>query len=164
MQGITARLKTVGFLEGHNHFAAVRIYVNLLGRLLGGHRGVRFTFQLFVRDSEGVGRCHDQSRSTGRVPSAAILFLQAPKKSMQKMAFSCGGHLRCGPLWDLWIPEVLTAAAILGTEGGARIYCAGPLTRQRQDPLRSFSITACANICSDITHHHEKLTRGPPNK
>jgi hypothetical protein len=28
----------------------------------------------------------------GRVPPDALLFLQAPKKSKQKMAFSCGGH------------------------------------------------------------------------
>jgi hypothetical protein len=28
----------------------------------------------------------------GRVPPDALLFMQAPKKSKQKMAFSCGGH------------------------------------------------------------------------
>jgi hypothetical protein len=74
-------------------------------------------------------------------------FLSANKKEA-KSGFSCGGHLFRGLLYDLLILEVLIAAVLLCTEGGARIYCSGPKTGE-----------FCASFT--INPHQHASPRGP---
>jgi len=53
---------------------------------------------------------------------------------MQKMAFSCGGHLFLPSSSDQFMVDALTGTDLLGTEGGARFLC-GPHNRKSTNQL-----------------------------
>ncbi len=79
--------------------------------------------------NSGCGQTFNgNEKPAGRVPPDALLFVQTATKSKQKMPLSCGGHLVRQSCCCQLIPEALTTAVILGTEGGARFLC-GPQRR-----------------------------------